>query len=547
MSAITKALLYQRTVANLRPVQIWGRILFNLRTPRVSTSTELEAVFPEERPYFCPKTRQMLIEEDRFHFLNVVADVKDAKGWNAQDRSQLWLYNLHYFDYLLESNAERQSAYLTQFIQRWILENPPYCGNGWLPYPLSLRIVNWIKWAVTEGTVPGDFQLSLTIQCRYLLKRIEHHLQGNHLFVNGKALVFAGLFFNSSEGEGKQWFDRGMQILNQEIPEQILEDGSNYEQSPMYHALILEDILDLISILRAYNRDVPKLWVEKASLMLTFLKAVTHPDGDMSFFNDAVKGVASTFPVLKDYTQKLGLSITQRQPCLSYFPNAGFVRFEKNDAVMIIDGGRVGPGHVMSHVHADNLSFELSYKGQRIFVNSGVSQYALSKERLRQRGTAAHNTVEIDGLDQSEVWSSFRVARMAHPTHLTVEERPTALFFSGGHDGYIRMGLGVGHKREIEFAERMITISDYLEGHGCHQAKIAFHVHPELSVTANTDGSYIITQSGTPFLTFRSTELSVLEDSTYHPEFGLTVPSKKLVVSCSAKLPFVHRSVVKLL
>ena len=79
----------------------------------------------------------------------------------------------------------------------------------------------------------------------------------------------------------------------------------------------------------------------------------------------------------------------------------------------LLDVAPVGPDYLPGHAHADTLSFELSLFGQRVLVNSGTSQYEAGPERSRQRGTAAHNTVIVDGHDSSEVWAGFRVARRA--------------------------------------------------------------------------------------------------------------------------------------
>ena len=75
-------------------------------------------------------------------------------------------------------------------------------------------------------------------------------LLGNHLFENAKALIFAGCFFEGAPADA--WFECGAQVLGKELGEQILPDGGYFELSPMYHSIILEDILDLLSLQQAY-------------------------------------------------------------------------------------------------------------------------------------------------------------------------------------------------------------------------------------------------------------------------------------------------------
>ena len=72
---------------------------------------------------------------------------------------------------------------------RWVRENPPETGTGWQPYPTSLRIVNWVKWAVAGNLLPDACVHSLVVQARTLFSRQEWHLLGNHLLANAKALA----------------------------------------------------------------------------------------------------------------------------------------------------------------------------------------------------------------------------------------------------------------------------------------------------------------------------------------------------------------------
>ncbi|MFO1266416.1 MAG: heparinase II/III family protein [Rubrivivax sp.] len=111
-----------------------------------------------------------------------------------------------------------------------------------------MRIVNWIKWFLAGEPAQAPWLASLAVQARWLAQRLEWHLLGNHLFANAKALFFAGLFFEGREAD--EWLATGARILERELPEQVLDDGGQFERSPMYHALALEDVLDLLNVLR---------------------------------------------------------------------------------------------------------------------------------------------------------------------------------------------------------------------------------------------------------------------------------------------------------
>src|SRR5262249_47450203 len=137
---------------------------------------------------------------------------------------------------------------------------------------------------------------SLADQVRCLRVRLEYHLFGNHLLANAKALVFAALFFDGAEP--KKWLDTGLGILQTELPEQILADGGHFERSPMYHAPILEALLDPLALGRVFAEGIPAelldRWKGLAGGMLTWLGAMSHPDGGIAFFNDAAMNFSPT-------------------------------------------------------------------------------------------------------------------------------------------------------------------------------------------------------------------------------------------------------------
>ena len=182
----------------------------------------------------------------------LINEIMTQNSWiEPPHLSALFLYNLHYFDDLNSQNSSDRTKWHHDLIAHWILENPPAKGKGWDPYPTSLRLTNWIKWSLSGHCLSSEAKQSLFIQTRWLARRLEWHLLGNHLFVNAKALVFSGLFFAGPEAQ--KWLTKGIKILSKEIPEQILPDGGHFERSPMYHALALEDMVDLVNISQVFD------------------------------------------------------------------------------------------------------------------------------------------------------------------------------------------------------------------------------------------------------------------------------------------------------
>jgi len=225
---------------------------------------------------------------DEFFFLNQAGSLLDL-GWDSDSSSdsvsKLWRYNQHYFDDLNAMGAVERSDWHQDLLLRWVAENSPGMGVGWEPYPISLRIVNWVKWQCSGNALPEACLQSLAVQARWLTQRIEWHILGNHLFANAKALAFAGVFFSGDEAD--RWLRQGLKIIADELPEQVLFDGGNFERSPMYHAIFLEDLLDLLNLAGAFPSVIPEehaaRWLESAQRMLRWLDRTIHPEGEIGF------------------------------------------------------------------------------------------------------------------------------------------------------------------------------------------------------------------------------------------------------------------------
>jgi len=478
---------------------------------------------------------------DRFCFLNEPGQLVRPEDWNDPSRDKLWLYNLHYFDDLNAEGAEQRQRWHEKLIRRWIEENPPAKGNGWEPYPISLRVVNWIKWDLRHSALDELALESLALQLRWLRRRLEHHLRGNHLLANAKALIYGGLYFQGAEAD--EWLRTGMSLLQRELDEQVLPDGGHIERSPMYHLIVLEDLLDLINISRANDPDVPADWLAKASQMLNWAAVMRHPDGEIPFFNDAAFKVAGRFDEIAAYAARLGIDWDPYSDSGVWLNPSGYVRLANEDAVLFFDVGPVGPDYLPGHAHADTLSLELSLFGQRVLVNSGTSLYGAGPERQRQRGTDAHNTVMVDEQDSSEVWGGFRVARRARIREITCNVQDGVVVAE--HDGYCRLPGRPVHRRQVQLSEGALTITDTVSGAHIHHIQGAWHFHPDINVMSSgysSDAGFMLeVPAGDKvrkvMLTVQGPVMLKIEECTWHPEFGRSLRNRRLVFQYHGPLP----------
>ena len=133
--------------------------------------------------------------KNSFIFMRIEDEVTKSSIWNDKTKPKLWLYNLHYFDFLNSKSSNPQNLLLYSILESWISANTNKKEIAWDPYPTSLRVINWVKWISSGNEVSARVTQSLYEQIINLDSRLEYHILGNHLFENAKALCFAGLFF----------------------------------------------------------------------------------------------------------------------------------------------------------------------------------------------------------------------------------------------------------------------------------------------------------------------------------------------------------------
>lgn len=335
----------------------------------------------------------------------------DVRAWAAPALPKLVRYHLHYLDAARDlvwaGTATRDEALTRaglQLIEAWGEQNRARWTEGWEPYAVAARLQNLAQVAAWCGPrTPPSLTALLLLHGRYLDAWPETHLQANHLLKDWVALALGGLVLSGAEAE--RLAKRGLERVRAEVAEQVLPDGGHYERSPMYHLLILSDLLDLYELARARGRALP--WLEDAlERMGTFLVGVLHPDGELPLFNDAVIGQAPPPATV--------LSRFDRAPAappapLFDAPDTGLTALRGQPGeLLVVDSGPLGPPHQPGHAHSDTLSYELSVNGRRCAVNAGMDGYQ-SEHRPYFRSAEAHNTVTVDGTGPDELWAAFRV------------------------------------------------------------------------------------------------------------------------------------------
>jgi hypothetical protein len=454
-------------------------------------------------------------EKENFTFLNLEKKFDKQIDWNFLDYGKLWAYNINYFEYLNQNNFDSQVG--IEIIDEFI-DNLETNQEGMEPYPIALRGINWIKFLITHDICEKRINDSLLAQYYILVDNLEYHLLGNHLLENGYSLLFGAYYFDDV-----LLYSKAKEILEAELEEQILEDGVHFELSPMYHQIMLYRVLDCINIVTHNNRFADELEVllrSKAQMMLSWLMQISYKDDTIPHFSDSADGIAPTSSMLFKYAESLNVHIDTLLP----LSESGYRKVDNDFYELRVDVGEIGPSYIPGHGHSDTFNFELKIAGSPFIVDTGISTYESNDKRLKQRQTSAHNTVQIENFEQSEVWSSFRVANRAHIISLKEEDNSII----ATHDGYKK--LGIKHQRTFLTADKSIEIRDLMidEGKGNHIYTAYLHFHPSID-SIKIEEEKIITKYA--ILSIKGSKNLQLDDFTFANGFNKHRDAKVLKVT----------------
>lgn len=434
-----------RTIIKLKPEQMVWQVVNRLRHPqliKVDAPGIRGAMGTEAAPRLVS-----LLSDMTFEFLNVV---DNFRGWNNTDHGMLWAYNQNYMDWLNQPGVGQDEG--IKWIDKFIADIPDN-RIGLDPYPTALRVINWIKFFSRYPEAATKARLdSLYSQVRLLERRLERHILGNHLLEDAYSLYIAGCYFDDD-----RLFKRASKLLIRELREQVLPDGAHYEQSEMYHCILLDRLLDCINI-----RDCAELR-KTAECMLGHLDSIVWADGSIPMVNDAAEGVAPAPAEIFSYARRLGLTWEPRP-----MKECGYRKLVNGAFELLADVGGITASYQPGHSHADALNYELRIDGQPIVVDSGISTYDKTPRRQYERSTIAHNTVTpADNSDSSEVWGGFRVGRRCK---VSVHE-DTGSRLSASISGF-------NHCRTFELMDGKVSISDRFPGIGISRIHLAPGVEP---------------------------------------------------------------------
>lgn len=454
-----KLSLLFRTIRHLRFTQVFYQIRHRLIKP--SYRSFLAPPFNYSRLMTEPIPRENCLDRDRFIFLNIE---HRFSGWDFTGNGMLWAYNQNYFDWINQEGLSTENG--CYWIDKFI-EDFPMNKVGLDSYPSALRIGNWVKFFCQHPECATKLRLdSLYSQTKLLEKKLEFHLLANHLLEDAYALFIASVFFCD-----ERLYSKAAKLLKSQLKEQVLGDGAHFEQSPMYHCILLDRLLDCINIAlvfksqKSYSKMISEhltsdliFLTSYSERMLGHLESIVWKDRTIPLLNDAALGIAPTPGQIFDYANRLGLKWNAIP-----LNESGYRKLVGETMEAVVDVGNIAANYQPGHTHADVLNYELRIDGKPFVVDCGISTYDKTPRRQYERGTAAHNCIVVDGKDSSEVWGGFRVGRRCHVEVSSVEYRDKSHFnvksLIASHNGFAKPC-----KRKFEMNDEGFTVEDRYEG-----------------------------------------------------------------------------------
>jgi hypothetical protein len=519
---LKKLLLLLQTLRYLTPTQVVYQLWYRLKSRFLNINSYQRYAAHTVMPLHTTQPALLTVsgkcaEGKTFNFLNQVHTFQGAIDWNFNSNGKLWNYNLQYFDYLFENSLEKKTkeALLLSFAEQLL--------NGTIkpePYPVSLRLINWIVYCSETGFQNEAVDKALKLQVHYLENNLEFHIQANHLLENYLSLAVAALYLQDEQLAAKAW--KGLQ---RQLQEQVLKDEGHYECSPMYHSIIVSRLLLLLDILKnnQYSFFDIAMLENIAAKMLGWLEAFCFNNKKWAHCNDATEGIVIDAPTLFNVAAAMKIPVAAVSLSAS-----GYRRLSNTKFDVLFDAGDIIPAYQPGHAHSDMLQVVMNINNQPFLVDRGTSTYEANALRLQERSTSAHNTVTINNNNQSAVWSSFRVARRAKILSVTSSMKHC----QAAHDGYL--SKGVVHERSIHIEENRFEIIDTLK---VSKAAITAeaHFHFDHSVKPVVNSNMVNTNKGVAisFSGHQSIELFPYQQAL---GFNKRVESYKLVVRFSHQL-----------
>ena len=465
---------------------------------------------------------------------------------------------------------------------------------------VAIRAVNWAlafelirsSRALDDETVKRAYRSMFDLGS-FIGQNLEntYEVTSNHFLSNVVGVCALGAVFHELPAGGR-WLAQARAWLEEEMRVQVLDDGADYESSVPYHRLVTELFLSGARLAQMTGSPLSDGYLASLRRMIEFLVAVTRPDGLLPQVGDADDGRLHIFSDYGDWNPQDGRHVLGPAAFMfdapewlacggevgsweaawwgyedevresgearaavvgggycppggssaRLFEDAGVAVARSDGAYLIVTNGRVGTNGFGNHKHNDLLSFEFHARGQPLIVDPGSYVYTSDPEwRNRFRGTAFHNTLRVDEVEQNDLKPEylFRLFETSTVEHVRFEDAPGYTEYVGRHTGYARLPSPVVHERTLRLDKDAgaLLITDRLQGSGRHALAWHFHFAPGVVVAPAAAGEFVVTAGDWRGRLFVPRELAgSVCDSWYSPSYGVRVSCRALNLTISTDI-----------
>lgn len=457
-------------------------------------------------------------------------------------------------------------------LESWFAQCPYPSGLNWcVSLEPAVRLVNWaFAWHLLGGDHSAAFAgedgrgfrrrwlISIHQHCHFISSHWSRYSSANNHLLGEATGLFIGALTWPLWRQSAGWMRRARSELAREALAQTFGDGVNKEQAIWYHHAVADMMLVAGLVARANACDFDAAYWQRLESMLDFIAGVMDAKHGVPAIGDADDGLlvrlscermpdvfssllatgavlfdradlaakAAAFDdktrwLLGDAAESRFLELAKqarsgacRGKPPAAFPAGGYFvlgeAFDTGREVRIVaDAGPLGYLGIAAHGHADALSFTLSVAGVPMLVDPGTFSYGAGPFRQYFRGTCAHNTIAVDGVDQSQFHGSFLWLRHALARVDAWEPHGAVQYLSASHDGYRRLDDPVRHRRAWRYGvgERSLSVTDELECAGDHWIAQYWHFAPQCRVTeeggrivAERDGVRLVVVGARPLI-----------------------------------------------
>lgn len=469
-------------------------------------------------------------------------DYRDASVvGNARN---IWELNRHYQlvtlgqAWALTRDGRYRDALCAQ-LASWLRECPHPLGINWVSaLEHGIRLINWALasrfgqlWEGNEEPVAG-WRDSIYWHCRFIWEHRSRYSSANNHLIGEMAGLYVAATLWPCWSESARWRAEARRLLVSELERQTHPDGVTREQTVGYQMFVVQ--LALVAGLIGEEADdpFPREYWACLQRMIGFLRAIVDVGGNLPQFGDSDDGVAYTLtidaldrrlPDLIDIDDAFSSDAPSDAPAAggaawllsgfrrprfwpqspppvpASFRDGGYHRLAyrsgcHDEVRLVFDAAPLGYLSIAAHGHADCLSLVLSIAGEELLVDPGTYCYhSDARWRNHFRSTVAHNTVTIDGVDQSVIAGPFMWLQRATPELIECVTDPAGGRVVAQHDGYRRLRDPVVHERMVELdgAGRRLVVEDRIRCSGPHRVERSWQL-PEWAVVEPLDAQTMV-------------------------------------------------------